>query len=83
MILTEQAISAIKESKDCRRELIYQMDISHQSLYRWLISNNPNNTLTTIKAISIIKEFTGLTQDQLLMDENMAMELNESDVQKN
>lgn len=82
MILTEQAISAIKESKDCRRELIYQMDISHQSLYRWLISNNPNNTLTTVKAISIIEEFTGLTQDQILIDESLAMELNESDCQQ-
>lgn len=83
MILTQQAIATIKASCECRRELIYQMEISHQTLYRALIHNKPNGLFTTVKAISIITEYTGLTQEQILIDEDLAMELSESDCHKN
>ncbi len=66
MKLTQQAINAIRESKECRAELLYQMEISSGSLYNWLSANDENGKLTTALALKIIAENTGLKQNQLL-----------------
>lgn len=46
MRLTKQAIAAIRKNAECKRELMYQLEISYTTIYRWLESNNANNDLT-------------------------------------
>jgi len=69
MKLSEKAIEAIKDSPECRRELTYQMEVSDNTLYRWYRDNESDGKLTTYKAINIIKETTGLTEEQILETE--------------
>ena len=66
MRLTKQAIAAIRKNAECKRELMYQLEISYTTIYRWLESNNPNNDLTKALSLKIISETTGLTNEQIL-----------------
>ena len=43
--------------------------VSQSTLQRWTNLKKHEN-LTTIKSIKILKEFTGLTQDQIFEEEN-------------
>lgn len=71
MKLSEKAIEAIKETVECRRELAYQLEVSDNTLYRWYRDNESDGKLTTYKAVAIIKETTGLTEEQILVDEKV------------
>ena len=66
MRLTKQAIAAIRKNAECKRELMYQLEISYTTIYRWLESNNANNDLTKALSLKIINETTGLTNEQIL-----------------
>jgi LEA14-like dessication related protein len=71
MKLTEQAIKAIKESAECRRELLYQLEISLSTLTRWLNTNAENGDLTTVKAVEIITTSLGVSQQEILIEEKI------------
>ena len=66
MRITEKAIQAIKDSESAKRELVYQLEISYTSLYRWLNTNADNGNLTTHLATRIISEETGLQVSEIL-----------------
>ena len=66
MQLTEQAIEKIKASATVKKELVYHLSNTASTLYRWLDANVPNGPLTTIRSIELIKEHTGLSQEQIL-----------------
>ena len=66
MRLTKQAINAIRKNAECKRELMYQLEISYTTIYRWLESNKQNNDLTKALSLNIISETTGLTNEQIL-----------------
>lgn len=66
MQLTDTGITAIRDSAECRRELMYQLEITQTTIYRYLDENKPNGKLTTALALRIIKETTGLTDKQIL-----------------
>lgn len=66
MKLTKQAIAAIRKNAECKRELMYQLETSYTTIYRWLESNNANNDLTKALSLKIISETTGLTNEQIL-----------------
>ena len=66
MKLTKQAIATIRKNAECKRELMYQLEISYTTIYRWLESNNANNDLTKALSLKIISETTGLTNEQIL-----------------
>lgn len=67
MILTEKAILAIRASPEAKKELIYNLANTSSTLYRWLDANTEDGTLTTVRSIKIIKEHTGLTQEEILV----------------
>lgn len=71
MKLTEQAIKAVKESAECRRELLYQLEVSLSTLTRWLNTNAENGDLTTVKAVEIITTSLGVTQEEILTEEKI------------
>lgn len=66
MRLTKQAIASIRKNAECKRELMYQLEKSYTTLYRWLESNNANNDLTKALSLKIISETTGLKQNEIL-----------------
>lgn len=66
MKLTDKAKEAIKASSETKKELIYHLAGTSSTLYRWLYLNAENSTLTTVSAIEIIKEHTGLAQKEIL-----------------
>ena len=65
MRLTKQAIAAIRKNAECKRELMYQLEISYTTIYRWLESNNANNDLTKALSLKIISETTGFLKQNL------------------
>ena len=66
MKLTKQAIATIRKNAECKRELMYHLEISYTTIYRWLESNNANNDLTKALSLKIISETTGLKQNEIL-----------------
>lgn len=71
MILTTTAIELIKSDTQLKRELTYQLEISYQTLMRWLTENESDGPATRVKFINIVSESTGLTQDQILESEKV------------
>jgi hypothetical protein len=69
MQLTKQAITAIRESAECRREIQYQLEISHSTMYRLLDENKLDGKLTTARVLGIIRDTTGLSDEQILTTE--------------
>lgn len=66
MKLTKNAISAIKSNKRVRARLQLELDKSEFTIARYLINNEDNGLLTTVAALSIIRQETGLTDSQIL-----------------
>ncbi len=71
MQLTDKAIQVVRESAECRREIMYQLEISQSTMYRFLDENKVDGKLTTARALSIIKDTTGLTDADILTDANI------------
>lgn len=70
MCLTDEAIKAVRESAECRREIMYKLEISHSTMYRMLDENKPDGKMTTARVLGIIRDTTGLTDEQILTTEN-------------
>lgn len=68
MELTKNALKAIREKKECRIRLQYELNKTDATIYRWLDENNI--MLTTAQALQIISEETGLSQEEILTDES-------------
>ena len=66
MKLTEKAIEAIKECNKCKVKLAYELDKSETTIWRMLNENKPNGTLTTVTALGIIEDETGIKKKELL-----------------
>jgi hypothetical protein len=69
MELSEKAITAInaRSGLNCRNRLAYEMKASQQTIMRWISIND--TMLTTATALQIIREETGLTDDEILVKE--------------
>lgn len=63
-MLSKTALERIRQSKKCRIALQYAMNKTDATIYRWLDENNI--ILTTVAALQIIREETGLTDDEIL-----------------
>jgi hypothetical protein len=68
MILSETGIQKIMD-KEVRRELQEHLDVTDQTLYKWRKKNDPNGPLTGWLFLKVIKDCTGLTDEDLLIDE--------------
>lgn len=69
MKLTRIARLAIKGSDDGVQRLADILNVSKQSIRRYLNDENDDN-LTKVAAIEVIKELTGLTQEEILEAES-------------
>lgn len=68
MILTKAAIEKINITKT-RLSLALAMGFTEQWIIRLIDANKENGPLTTAKALQVIKQETGLTDDQILEEE--------------
>jgi hypothetical protein len=69
MILTKSALLALKGTdKEFKGKLADELRTSINSLYRHIEQNQDNGKLTTVKAVSMISEETGLKYEQILME---------------
>lgn len=73
MRLTKVAIMAIYGGEEAKNRLMEEMDISPATLYRWLNKNDDN--LTKAAALKIIREETGLTDEQILEEQTVKTDL--------
>lgn len=69
MILTEQAVTAVKQNKRCKNLLALKMDKDPSRISDWLNTNKHDGPLTTITAVKIISKETGIPQSKLLTEE--------------
>ena len=81
MILSTLALDILLVRPELRQEIADAYGVTDQSVRMWRRDNTPNGKLTLKPSLTIIEENTGLTQDQILIDE--ALEMNESDCQQN
>lgn len=81
MKLSTLALDILLVRPELRQEIADAYGVTDQSVRMWRRDNTPNGKLTLKPSLTIIEENTGLTQDQILIDE--ALEMNESDCQQN
>lgn len=68
MKLSDTAIEKIKYNTRVKARLMLALDRGSGMVEKWIKYNN-SPMLTTAVAIKIIKEETGLTEDEILVDE--------------
>ena len=83
MILSTLALDILLVRPELRQEIADAYGVTDQSVRMWRRYNTPNGKLTLKPSLTIIEENTGLTQDQILIGEVLAIEMNESDCQQN
>lgn len=66
MKIKKIVLMAIKGNTDLRRRIKEVLDISEPTLYRLL--NENNDDLTKAAALKVIREETGLTDEEILED---------------
>lgn len=67
MEIASKALLAIRKNMKCRNRLAFELNKSQQTIARWLDDNDI--LLTTAAALQIIREETGLTDDEILVQE--------------
>lgn len=68
MKLTKKALNGIKDQSR-RLKLALALGFSEQWINRVIAANKPNGPLTTAIALKVIREETGLTDVEILMQE--------------
>ena len=69
MRISDKAITAIKGNNKLTGNLMMAFDRSQNTIENWLASNDVR--LTTPTAVRIIKEHTGLLEEDILEDEDV------------
>lgn len=68
MKLTSQALTQIR-NKRTRAKLAFRLNVTDQSIVNYIEANKENGPLTTMAAVQIIQEDTGLDQSEILTEE--------------
>jgi hypothetical protein len=69
MVLNEKVLGLIRD-KEIRRELGRALNnVVDQVILNYIRKNKPNGPLTTWKALQVIRAKTGLTDTEILVDE--------------
>lgn len=76
MKLSNAALTAITEKRQTLLSLALALDISEQWMRRVIEKNKTDGPLTTITALKVIREETGLTDSEIL--ETEAAEITEA-----
>ena len=66
MKLTENTISKLKSDRELRLKLAYELQFTEVWIDRMIGKNKENGTLTTVKALHVIKDNTGLAFEEML-----------------
>lgn len=69
MIIKQEVIDNIKEDKRLKAQLCAVFNKHFGTVERWINMNIDNGPLTTTAAMKIIKEETGLSEEQILEQE--------------
>lgn len=72
MKLTQQVIERIKQPQ-VRRELTVALKCTDQTIIRHIKGNEDNGELTKAAALKVIREVTGLTDQEILETEEMVV----------
>jgi hypothetical protein len=62
--LTKTSLKKVRESKRLRNRLQFELDVSSDTVRRWVRCNN--EMLTTAHSLAIISDETGLATDALI-----------------
>jgi hypothetical protein len=68
MTLSPLAIAKINTS-DTRLKLALRLHVTEKSIIDYIKSNKNNGSLTKVSALIVIKEETGLTEEEILNEE--------------
>lgn len=82
MKLSTLALDILLVRPELRQEIADTLGVTDQTVKSYRRDNISNSPLTLTYIVDMISKESGLTIDQILVSEDMAMELNESDVQK-
>jgi hypothetical protein len=63
--ISAKALKMILEG-NTRAFLCAALDVSYHTMNRWIRDNEPDSRLTTISALKVIEEQTGLKQSEIL-----------------
>lgn len=66
MKITQTALATIKENIRLRTRLALELSKSPATIDRWISINESNGDLTTIKALQVIREETGLEDADII-----------------
>jgi hypothetical protein len=66
MKLTQKAIDKLKSDREYRLKLAYVLQFTEVWIDRMIAKNKENGTLTTVKALSVIKDITGMAFEEIL-----------------
>jgi hypothetical protein len=68
MHLNNDVLEKVKQNKDCRNRLAYEMKVNGGTVTRWLYEVPHNIMLTTAIALQIITEELKVSKDKLFHD---------------
>lgn len=68
MKLSNAALTAITDKRKTLLSLALALNISEQWMRRVIENNKPNGPLTTVTALGVIRDETGLTDADILVD---------------
>lgn len=71
MIITYKALKSINSNTSAKTRLASELSISIHTVERWIKDNKSNGGLTKTRAVQIIAEETGLSNQEVLEENNV------------
>lgn len=68
MKVKENILELVKASNKVKARLAYELDVSGQSVFRWIQANEPDGELTRQKAVNVISVELGIPADEILTE---------------
>ena len=68
MKLSNDVLEKLKFSRKAKARLMYEFNVGHSSMYRWMRDNESDGELTRVKAVRIIAEELGLPENTILTE---------------
>ena len=72
MKVNSDVLNLLKFSNKARARLMYEFDVSEQTIVRWAELNKPDGDLTRVKAVKLLAEELKMPVDNILMEEELA-----------
>ena len=69
MKINSEVLNVLKYSNTAKARLMYEFDVSEQTVLRWAEMNKANGSLTTARALRLLAEELNVPEDNILMEE--------------